>query len=231
MELLLLSNSKTADGGYLAHAVPEMTKLAAGRRRAFFVPFAGVTNPWDNYANTVREALAATGLDIIAAHEAADPLAEIARTECIIVGGGNTWQLLKECRERGFLEAIPKRVREGVPYMGWSAGANMSCPTIATTNDMPIVDPRGFAAFGLIDFQINPHYTNALPEGHKGETRNQRIAEYLVANPTQRVLGVPEGCWLRVSGSTITLAGHKPAVLFLAGQEPREIPPGPLPKF
>lgn len=231
MELLLFSNSRAPGGDYLAHAVPEMVKALNGRRRAFFIPFASVTFSWDDYLDKTRDALKDTGLDIVSAHHVADPLGEIARTECIVVGGGNTWQLLKECRDRAFLDAVARRVRDGALYMGWSAGANMACPTIGTTNDMPIVDPCGFSAFNLIDFQINPHYTNAVPEGHQGETRNERIAEYLMAHPHCRVFGLPEGDWLHVSSTATYLRGNKNGVLFVSGAKPREVTPGLLPSF
>lgn len=231
MELLLFSNSRADGGNYLAHAIPEMIKALNGRCRACFIPFASVIHSWDNYLDNVRSALKETGLDIVSAHQVADPLGEIARAECIIVGGGNTWQLLKECRDRAFLNTVAHRVREGALYVGWSAGANMACPTIGTTNDMPIVDPCGLSAFHLIDFQINPHYTNALPPGHQGETRDQRIAEYLVAHPDIRVFGLPEGDWLHISSTAAYLRGGKNGILFVADAEPREIAPGLLPPF
>lgn len=226
MELLLLSNSKTPDGGYLTHALEPARAMLRGRKTALFIPYAGVTVSWDDYTAKVVEALAPLGLEIEAAHAVADPSAAVADAEVIIVGGGNTFQLLKCCRELGLLPAIAARVRAGAAYIGWSAGANLACPTICTTNDMPIADPGGFAALGLIDFQINPHYTNALPVGHQGETRNQRIAELLVANPQMRVVGLPEGDWLRVEGAGTQLCGPYPAVVFRAGVEPEGRQPG-----
>ncbi|MDR1530222.1 MAG: dipeptidase PepE [Burkholderiales bacterium] len=230
MELLLFSSASTSTG-FLAHVAQEIVKRRNGRQRALFIPFASVTTSWDRYTDIVREALKETGLEIRGIHEVVDSLSEIARADCIIVGGGNTWRLLKECRDRAFLDAVPKRVRENALYVGWSAGVNMACPLIATTNDMPIVDPRGFAAFGLIDFQINPHYTNAVPEGYGGETRDERIIEFLTANPTARVLGLPESDWLHISSTQAELRGETPAMLFLANQPPREIPLGLLPAF
>jgi len=123
--------------------------------------------------------------------------------------------------------AADRRARPGRrTLVGWSAGANLACPTICTTNDMPIVDPQGFAALGLVGFQINPHYTNALPPGHQGETRNERIAEYLTANAHATVLGLPEGDWVRVSGTAVTLHGPHPALVFRAGREPEDLAPG-----
>lgn len=228
MELLLLSNSKTPDGGYLTHALEPARAMLCGRKKALFIPYAGVTVGWDDYTAKVVEALTPLGLQIEAAHAVADPCAAVAEAEMIIVGGGNTFQLLKCCRELGLLATIATRVRAGAAYIGWSAGANLACPTICTTNDMPIVEPGGFAALGLVDFQINPHYTNALPVGHQGETRNQRLEELLRANPHMRVVGLPEGDWLRVSGELVALCGPYPAVLFRSASEPQTLPPGDL---
>ena len=227
MNLLLLSNSRSPDGGYLTHAGPAIAEIAAGRTRAVFVPYAGVTLSWDDYTAKVTDAFAPLGIAIDSVHQTADPVALIQQADMVVVGGGNTFNLLKCCREAGLLPAIAQRVRAGAPYIGWSAGANLAGPSICTTNDMPIVDPGGFTALGLVSFQINPHYTNALPAGHQGETRDQRIAEYLVANPGQRVLGLPEGDWLRVIDSEFVLHGAVPAMVFDAGQTPRPLLPLP----
>lgn len=226
MNLLLLSNSRSADGGYLTHAGPAITEVVAGHSRAVFIPYAGVTVGWDDYADKVQAAFAPLGIDVVSAHSAADPRALVESAEVLIVGGGNTFNLLKCCRDAGLLPLISARVKAGVPYIGWSAGANLAGPTICTTNDMPIVDPGGFAALGLVPFQINPHYTNALPTGHQGETRDQRLAEYLVVNPSQRVIGLPEGDWLRVAGNTTTLHGAFPAKWFESGLPVRDLAVG-----
>lgn len=165
MQLLLLSNSRTA-AGFLNDYLPEIADFAGGTRNAVFVPFASVARPWDEFTAMVREAL---GFPLSTVEKPED----LARAELIIVGGGNSFQLLRECRKRGLLSPIAKRVREGMKYLGWSAGSNLACPTIKTTNDMPIVDPGGLDALGLVPFQINPHYTNASLPGHHGETRDR----------------------------------------------------------
>ncbi|WP_050455070.1 dipeptidase PepE [Candidatus Burkholderia verschuerenii] len=224
MNALLLSNSKGPDGAYLVHALDAIRALTPSGGQsptdALFVPFAGVTMTWDDYAAKVAEALAPANIALRSLHtfaSDADAHAAIAKTQLIVVGGGNTFQLLAQCRSRGLIDAIRNAVRGGVRYLGWSAGAILACPTICTTNDMPIVDPKGFGALDLIDFQINPHYTNALPAGHQGKTRNQRIEEYLAANPQSTVLGLPEGDWLHVADRAVTLQGPHDAVWFTHG--------------
>ena len=154
MELLLLSSSRTP-AGYFIDYLSAIKRFTASARRAVFVPFAAVALPWDEYAKRVGEALS---LELCS-------LDELAEADLVLVGGGNSFQLLRECRTRGLLKSIARRVREGKSrYLGWSAGANLACPTIKTTNDMPIVDPGGLDALGLIAFQLNPHYLNfSLP--------------------------------------------------------------------
>ena len=163
MELLLLSNSTLPGKAWLEHALPTIAGQLNGRRSAVFIPFAGVTQTWDDYTAKTAAVFSPMGVTVTGIHSVADPVSAIANAEIVIVGGGNTFQLLKECRERGLLAPMVDVVKRGALYIGWSAGANLACPTIRTTNDMPIVDPNGFAALGLFPLQINPHFTNALP--------------------------------------------------------------------
>jgi dipeptidase E len=225
MELLLLSNSRNPGGDYLAHAREAFAGLLGRRRRAWFVPFAAVTVTWDDYTQLVQSALAPLAVTVTGAHR--DPRPD--DYDAMLVGGGNTFHLLREGRARGLLEPMRQLARGGMPYAGWSAGANLTCPTIRTTNDMPIVDPGGFDALGLVSFQINPHFTNALPPGHQGETREQRLAEFVAANPDVPVLGLPEGDWLTVHDSAVTLHGPRDAVWIAHGAPMRTLAPGALP--
>lgn len=224
MNLLLLSNSRNTGGDYLAHALEAFATLVGPRRRAWFVPFAAVTVDWDDYTRTVQTALQPLGLTITGAHHGTSP----EDHEVILVGGGNTFHLLRECRRRDLLAPMRALMRAGTPYAGWSAGSNLACPTIRTTNDMPIVDPGGFDALGMLSFQINPHYTNALPAGHQGETREQRLTEFVRANPDVDVLGLPEGDWLSVRGAEVQLHGPHPAVWIRDGAPVRQVSQGLL---
>ncbi len=232
MNLLLLSNS-SSDAGYLAHARDWIADWSAAQGTlgdALFMPFAGVSRGWDAYAEQVAQALAPLGLAVRSAHQAADPVAAVARARYIVVGGGNTFALLGHLRRLGLLAAIAERVRSGeASYLGWSAGSNVACPTIRTTNDMPITDPGGFDAMGLVPFQINAHYTDAHPPGHRGETREERLREFGILNPDAPVVGLPEGTGLRVHGEAITVLGSTaPVRLFLGTSAPRQQGPGPL---
>ena len=210
MELLLLSSSRTP-AGYLTDYLEVIRDFTRGVRKVVFIPFAAVRMPWDEFAGRVREA---TGFAMAVAHAVSD----LENADLIIVGGGNTFQLLKQCRERHLLPVIREQVENGCRYLGWSAGANLACPTIRTTNDMPIVDPGGLDALGLVPFQINPHYLSVALPGHHGETRDERLEEFTLANPGLRVLGLPEGNWLRVSAHTAQLGGPHPSVWFEEGR-------------
>src|SRR5687768_10231379 len=218
MELLLLSSSRTP-AGYFTDYLPEIKRFTASVRRAVFIPFAAVSLSWQDYRKRVCDAI---GIELHSPDE-------LESADLVVVGGGNTFQLLRECRSRGLLKPIARRVRDGKSkYLGWSAGANLACPTIKTTNDMPIVDSGGLEALGLVPFQINPHYTNAHPPGHQGETRDQRLAEFALVNPALPVIGLPEGDALRVSGGKVELRGPHAATLFSGKAPPRALQPGRL---
>lgn len=205
--LLLLSNSRNADGAFLEHAQDALAQQLASVRVVCFVPYAGVTVTPDAYTERVRAAFRTFGVTVRGVHEGASPTDVVAESDGIVVGGGNTFRLLQQLQQQALLDPIRVRVASGVPYVGWSAGSVVACPTIGTTNDMPIVAPDGFRALGLVDFQINPHFTDAHPPGFRGETRRERLAEYGVVNPQARVVGLPEGNWLEVQDASIALHG------------------------
>ncbi len=188
--------------------------------------FAAVSRSWDEYHVQVAAALRELGCEVDAIHRCANARTAVAQAQAILVGGGNTWQLARELHARELMQPIRERVLAGVPYAGWSAGANVACPTFQTTNDMPVCDPLGFDALGLVPFQINPHYLHGNPVGFRGETREQRIAEYLALHPDTWVVGLREGTMLRVDRHSIELIGNAQCRVFRAGREPRELAPG-----
>jgi dipeptidase E len=223
MRLLLLSNSTCYQKGYLEHALGDLKEfLGDAVKQVLFVPYAGVTIAWDTYTKKVREKYQEIGYELVSLHETSDCVAAVEEAEAIAVGGGNTFHLLDMLYEYELLEPIRKRVQRGMPYMGWSAGSNVACPTIKTTNDMPIVEPRSFKALDLIPFQINPHYTDAVLTEHQGETRADRIAEFIEANPNITVVGLREGSILRVEGGSLELLGERDMRVFRKGQEVAE---------
>ncbi len=227
MKLLLISNSRTEGLGYLEHALGEIRSfLAASVKQVLFLPFAGVTVDWDEYTARVAEALRPLGLECVGAHTQRDPIAALGAAQAVAVGGGNTWQLAREIHRRMLAGPIREAVRGGTPYIGWSAGANVACPTMQTTNDMPICDPLGFDALGLVSFQINPHYLHGNPPGFKGETREERIFEYGKLHPAVWVAGLREGTMLRIENGGIRLVGQGALRAFHHGEPPREVESG-----
>jgi dipeptidase E len=224
MRLLLISNSTNPGEPYLDYPKNNIRDfLGVKRVKGLFIPYAAVTFTYEAYEEKVNERFRETGHEVISIHRFADPLAAIRTAEAIVVGGGNTWKLLKTIRENRLIDAIREKVNTGTPYIGWSAGSNMACPTIKTTNDMAIVEPDSFIAFNLIPFQINPHYLDANPEGHAGETREQRIEEFIEENPGIIVAGLREGTMLLREGNKMSLIGKRKMRIFKKGQTPQEM--------
>jgi len=190
---------------------------------ALFIPYAAVTFSFDLYEEKVTERFAELGFQLKSIHHFSDPVQAVRDAQVIVVGGGNTWQLVRMMHDLQLMEVIREKVANGTPYVGWSAGANVACPTLSTTNDMPIIDPKGFETIGLVPFQINPHYMDANPEGHGGETREQRIEEFLEINSTLFVVGLREGTMLRVEGEQMRMIGNRTARIFLKGNTPLEL--------
>lgn len=226
MNLLLISNSTNAGEAYLKYPIQEIAKTLEGIDEVVFIPYAAVTFSYDEYEAKVQDRLNEIGVKVRSIHHAINKRNFIRHAKAIMIGGGNTFALLKKMQEEDLLDMIFHRVKAGVPYVGWSAGSNVTCPTICTTNDMPIVQPESFRAIGLVSFQINPHYLDANPEGHAGETREQRIKEYLEANRSRYVVGLREGCMLRINDNGIELIGSRSMRVFKKGQETFEVQPG-----
>lgn len=226
MNLLLISNSTNAGEAYLKYPIAEIQKTLAGVTEVVFIPYAAVTFSYEEYERKVQERFDEIGIKVRSVHRALNKRNFVRHAQAIVIGGGNTFALLKKMQEEDLLDVIFRRVRAGVPYVGWSAGSNVTCPTICTTNDMPIVEPQSFRAIGLVPFQINPHYLDANPAGHAGETREQRILEYLEANRSRYVVGLREGCMIRIKEENIELIGSRTMRIFKKGIETYEVKPG-----
>ena len=210
MELLLLSNSTNFGGTMFHHAAAAFGEVTAGDR-VTFIPFAKAD--WDEYADRASAALASLGIEATSAHRADDPARAILDADVVMMGGGNTFRLLDTLYGLEVVAGLAANVRsDATRYMGASAGTNVACPSIRTTNDMPICLPPSLAALGLVPFQINLHYVDRHPDStFMGESRHERIAEFLEQNDCP-VVALYEGSWLQVSGATATVTG--PARLF-----------------
>ena len=226
MNLLLISNSTNAGEQYLQYPIKNIASFLEGVTEVVFVPYAAVTFSYAAYEAKVQARFNEIGIKVNSIHHALNKRNFVRHAQAIVIGGGNTFALLKKMQEEDLLDIIHRRVKAGVPYIGWSAGSNVTCPTICTTNDMPIVQPESFRAIGLVSFQINPHYLDANPEGHAGETREQRINEYLEANRRRYVVGLREGCMIRIKDGNIELIGSRSMRIFRKGMETYEVQPG-----
>jgi dipeptidase E len=221
--LLLSSNSTLHGSGYLDHADAKIRSFLGEAVRITFLPYALADRA--GYASRARERFGKMGIALDSIHEAADPRRAIHDAPAVFAGGGNTFRLLKSLQDLGLLEPIRRRVAEGMPYIGSSAGSIVSCPTIRTTNDMPIVEPSSLSALGLIAFQINAHYLDADPRStHMGETREERLLQFHEENMLP-VVGLREGAMLRIEDREVLLQGATAARIFRRGRDPVEVSP------
>ena len=200
--------------------------LGGNIKKTLFIPYAGVTFSFDDYAEKVQERFSEIGYNVDPIHKHPDPVKAVEEAEAIVVGGGNTFNLVHLLHKNNLVNAIRKKVQSGTPFIGWSAGSNVACPSLRTTNDMPIIEPASFNTINLVPFQINPHYLDANPDGHAGETREARIEEFIEINPDIYVAGLREGCMFLVENNSMKLIGERPCRIFKKGSEPYELMPG-----
>ncbi|MBB1364206.1 dipeptidase PepE [Shewanella sp. SR44-4] len=220
---LMLSASRVGNSTYLSHTVELIRPLTQPGQQWLFIPYAGVSVSYDEYLTKVQTALEPLTITISSIHQFADPKQAIQDAAGILVGGGNTFQLLNELYRYDLLHLIREKVDNGMPYVGWSAGSNITGASIRTTNDMPIVEPPSFTALGILPFQLNPHYTNYQMPGHNGETRAQRLLEFTMVDPLTPVIGIQEGSALWRQGDKLHLIGNEAAYLFHGKQQEVEL--------
>jgi dipeptidase E len=224
MRLLLISNSTNPGENYLDYPKNNIKDfLGEKSKNAIFIPYAAVTFSFEEYEKKVNDRFAEIGHQVTSIHRFINPIEAIENSDAIVVGGGNTWQLVKMLQEKGLMKVIRKKVKQGTPYIGWSAGSNIACPSLKTTNDMPIVEPIKFKTLKLLPFQINPHYLDDNPANHGGETREMRIKEFIEVNRETHVVGLREGTMLLLENDDLALIGKRKARIFKYGQEPMEL--------
>lgn len=220
--ILAFSSSRAGSSAYLETAVPAIAALLGPQPlNIAFIPFASVKNDHEAYTALVAEGLR-TLPHTLTPVTPENAKVVIQQTQVIMTGGGNSFKLLHDIYQYQLLDIIRDKVDSGTPYIGWSAGANITGPTIGTTNDMPIIMPKSFNSLGLLPFQINPHYNNYKPEGHNGETRDQRLEEFTLMNPGLPVVALPEGGYLKLLDGKLEYSGKAEGYLFTCSAEEKK---------
>jgi dipeptidase E len=226
-KMIIASTSTTHGGNYLEYLMPTLEILFKDCQQILFIPYArpgGISH--HDYAQIVRSAFAKINIKVSGLHQFKNPIEAIKKAEGIFTGGGNTFLLVNELYKNNVMEVLSNVIKNGTPYLGSSAGSNITGLTMQTTNDMPIIYPPSFKTLGLIPFNLNPHYLDAdLQSKHMGETRETRIKEFHAFNNVP-VLGLREGSWLEVTEAAIILKGNLTARLFIQNQHAKEVKPG-----
>jgi dipeptidase E len=228
MKNVVLASTSTLHGQtYLEYLLPVINELFNGIEEVIFIPYArpgGISH--DEYTSRVVSAFATLGLKVRGLHTFENPGEAVQKGQAFFTGGGNTFLLVQQLHALHIMDALKAAVESGKPYLGSSAGSNIGGVNMQTTNDMPIVYPASFQTMGLIPFNLNPHYIDPIPGVlHMGESRETRIREFQVQQPLP-VVGLREGSWIRVKGTTVTLEGSESAKIFEAGKDAYELNPG-----
>lgn len=209
-KLLLFSASSYKDTGYLVHVRDYLNdfliETKTNNENILFIPFAGVRRTYDEYEGKVKASLNKN--NVVSIHKYKDFKAAILDAKVFLVGGGNSFMLLSKLYEYDLIDVFRKKIMNGTPYIGWSAGSNIAGASIKTTNDMPIVMPKSFDSLGVFDYQINPHFISGKIQGHNGESREERLQEFLLVNKEQIIYALPEGSALKVIDNSIYVLGY-----------------------
>ena len=219
--LLLISNSTNPQEEYLGWC-QDLIKDFCLRHKVkdvLFIPYAGVSLSYDAYEAKVKKVFKTLGLKLYSIHKEKDPVEAVKNAKCIAVGGGSTFHLVYELYEEKIMKGIAAKAKKGTPYMGWSAGSNIAGPTLKTTNDMPIIEPKSFKCMNLVPFQINPHYTDFFDPKHGGETRDDRLAEFIKLEPKVWVAGIREATALSLEKGNLKLIGRNNKMKVLRGDK------------
>lgn len=223
---LLISASSYQDTGYLRHCKNWIKEFLGSDadEEILFIPYAGVRRTNDEYEQKVQECLNSKNIKSI--HHYEDKISAIKNASSIAVGGGNTFMLLYTLYKLNLIEPIKEAVANGAKYFGWSAGANIAGKTMMTTNDMPIIMPKSFDSLNIFPYQINPHFISGKLAGHNGESREERLEEFLIANPKETIYALPEGTALLIADNEAEVIGHSEILKFEYQKEIEKIEVG-----
>jgi len=222
--LIIASTSTLHGGGYLEYILPHLKSHFGNCKCIVFIPYArpgGISHK--EYTEKIRSVFAKINIEVKGIHEFDDPIIAIKEAHGIFTGGGNTFLLVFQLYKNIIMDVLAETLKSGTPYLGTSAGSNITGLTMQTTNDMPIIYPPSFQTLGLIPFNLNPHYLDPDAQSkHMGETRETRIKEFHAFNSVP-VLGLREGSWVEVKGEQIILKGELSARLFQQNKDPEEL--------
>lgn len=228
MKKIIIASTSTIHGQkYLEYISDSLNLFFKNTDEVLFIPYArpsGISH--DDYTAKAADFFLSLGKQLRGIHTYSNQIEAVKNSRGIFIGGGNTFVLLHALYQNGLIKPLQEAVENGTPYLGTSAGSNMTGLTIGTTNDMPVIYPPAFEALQLVPFNINPHYIDPdAGSTHMGETRETRIFEFHQFND-QPVIGLREGSWIEVRGKQATLHGNLSARLFRKNMLPQEISSG-----
>lgn len=165
------------------------------------------------------------GLHLTNISDTPDKTRAIEKADAIIVGGGSIHTLMAAVQEYQLIEPLRARVRDGILYIGTSAGSVLATPGIYGSNEPPILHLRSHSNLGIVPFGLTPHFVNSKEHGNSGPSIRSRIKNFIILNPNPYpILAIHDGTWLNLEKGRMTIQGEPESTLFAVDGREIKIP-------
>jgi dipeptidase E len=119
----------------------------------------------------------------------------------VYITGGNTFLLSHRLHVSGILPYLRKKIQNGLPVVGVSAGMIVCGPNILTSRDMNTVGTSHFDGLNLIPFNLVAHYAD---DGYGQSVYDDWLGDYHFFHDNP-VIMMCDDAYLRVDGKKISL--------------------------
>lgn len=125
----------------------------------------------------------------------------IREAALVYITGGNTFLLNHRLHASGILPYLKRKIQNGLPVVGVSAGMVVCGPNILTSRDMNTVGTIHFDSLKLVPFNFLAHYAD---DGYGQSVQDDWLADYHFFHDNPVVM-LCDGAHVKVDGKKTTL--------------------------